>query len=173
MAVCLSTLCTDRNLLPRNINFLLLVLIFVRGWLNHGVCAAGSKLKKKIIHLIGSPIRDLQARFLSCKYYAASSDFYIFNLEVFGRQLHFSWSNIISALSMSFPNKVTKVLNQDWSPTWFGTWDTMKTEVYTHFPLFAPQYCWRSHFDPRKRQRPSIRLYGVTYWENNNPNMLS
>jgi hypothetical protein len=55
MAVSLA-IRTGRALLPRNIIFLLLVFISVRRW----VRPEGLGKLKKIIHLIGSQIRDLQ-----------------------------------------------------------------------------------------------------------------
>jgi hypothetical protein len=62
MMICLPALRTGRALLHRNIIFLLLVLISVRGERTPGPSAAGRiRYIEKLIHLIGSGTRDLTA----------------------------------------------------------------------------------------------------------------
>jgi hypothetical protein len=63
MAVRLSALRTSHILLPRNIIFLFLILIFVRGWANSRVMVwlEGLCKLKKFIHLVRSWTRDLWA----------------------------------------------------------------------------------------------------------------
>jgi hypothetical protein len=63
MAVRLSVLRTSSDLLPRNINFLLLVLISVIGWVNpRALGGMKDYVNWTCIHLTGSRTRDLPAR---------------------------------------------------------------------------------------------------------------
>jgi hypothetical protein len=69
MALRLSALRTGRDLLPRNINFLLLVLISVTGWVNpKALCEMKDYGNWTFIHLTGSRTINLPASFDICKF---------------------------------------------------------------------------------------------------------